>query len=83
MVVASVPASVRELDAVKVFPSAMVKVAEVAGAVMATLFIDVAVATPKVGVTKVGEVSTTNFVPVPVCEAMEVVLPTEVMTPVS
>ena len=82
MVVASVPASVRELDAVKVFPSAMVSVAEVAGAVIATLLMDVAVATPNTGVTKVGLVSTTNLVPVPVCEAMEVALPTLVMTPV-
>jgi len=40
------------------------------------------VATPNTGVTKVGLVSTTNFVPVPVCEAMDVVLPTLVMTPV-
>ncbi len=34
------------------------------------------------GVTRVGEVSTTNFVPVPVWEAMDVALPTEVMGPV-
>jgi hypothetical protein len=33
-------------------------------------------------VAKVGAVSTTNFVPVPVWEAIEVALPTEVMTPV-
>jgi hypothetical protein len=39
-------------------------------------------ATPIFGVTKVGLVSTTNFVPVPVCEAMEVALPIEVITPV-
>src|SRR4051812_16648251 len=37
---------------------------------------------PRTGVTRVGEVSTTNLVPVPVCEAIEVALPTEVMTPV-
>ena len=36
----------------------------------------------KVGVMIVGEVSTTNFVPVPVCEAMEVAFPTLVMGPV-
>ena len=30
----------------------------------------------------VGDVSTTNFVPVPVCEVMEVALPEDVMTPV-
>jgi hypothetical protein len=35
-----------------------------------------------VGVMTVGEVSTTNFVPVPVCEAMLVALPTEVIGPV-
>jgi len=34
------------------------------------------------GVTKTGEVSTTNLVPVPVWEAIEVALPTEVITPV-
>jgi hypothetical protein len=43
---------------------------------------DVPVAAPILGVTKVGEVSTTNFVPVPVCEAIEVAFPTEVITPV-
>ena len=69
-------------DVIKEAPSAMVKVADVAGAVIATLLMEVAVATPNTGVTKVGLVSTTNFVPVPVCEAMEVVLPTLVMTPV-
>jgi hypothetical protein len=46
-------------------PSAMVSVAEVAGAVMATLFTLVAVATPKVGVTNVGLVAKTRL-PVPV-----------------
>jgi hypothetical protein len=45
------------LVAVKVFPLAIVKVAEVAGAVMATLLIDVAAATPSVGVVKDGETS--------------------------
>jgi hypothetical protein len=34
------------------------------------------------GVTSVGDVSTTNFVPVPVCDAIDVALPDEVMTPV-
>ena len=42
----------------------------------------VALATPKMGVTKVGLVSTTNLVPVPVCEAIEVALPTLVIGPV-
>ena len=42
----------------------------------------VAVATPKTGVTKVGAVSITNFVPVPVCEATEVAFPTLVIGPV-
>ena len=79
---ASVPVKVRVLLAVRVFPFAIVKVAEVAGAVNATLFIEVAVATPMIGVIKVGESSTTNFVPVPVCEAIEVALPTLVITPV-
>ena len=37
---------------------------------------------PMFGVTRVGLVSTTNFVPVPVCEAIEVALPTDVITPV-
>jgi len=42
----------------------------------------VPVATPMSGVTKVGEVSTTNFVPVPVCEAMLVAFPDDVIGPV-
>lgn len=41
-----------------------------------------AVGVPKLGVISTGDVSTTNFVPVPVCEAMEVALPTDVITPV-
>ena len=45
-------------------------------------FMLVAVATPKTGVTRVGEVSITNFVPVPVCEATEVAFPTLVIGPV-
>ena len=44
------------LLAVKVFPSAIVRVALVAGAVRATLFIEVAVATPISGVVNDGEV---------------------------
>ena len=37
---------------------------------------------PRTGVTSVGLVSITNLVPVPVCEAMLVAFPTEVITPV-
>ena len=55
-----VPETVALSEAVKVFPSAIVKVALEVGAVIATLFIDVAVATPKVGDTKVGEEANTN-----------------------
>jgi hypothetical protein len=40
------------------------------------------VGVPNNGVTKVGEVLTTNVVPVPVCEAIEVAFPTDVITPV-
>ena len=53
-----------------------------AGAVINTLFIEVADATPKFGVTKVGEVFITNVVPDPVCEAILVVFPTLVIGPV-
>lgn len=66
IVVESVPAKVRELLAVSVLPFAIVRVAEVAGAVMATLFMLVAVATHNTGVISVGVLSTTNLVPVPV-----------------
>lgn len=51
---------------VSVLPSIIVRVEPVAGAVRATLFTEVAVATHIFGVTRVGEVSTTNLVPVPV-----------------
>ena len=43
---------------------------------------EVAEATPKTGVTKVGEVFITKVVPVPVCKAIDVALPTEVIGPV-
>ena len=66
-VVLSVPVKVRVLPRVKVFPSAMVIAAEVAGALIVTLLIDVAVATPMVGVTRVGEVAPTTA-PEPVVE---------------
>jgi hypothetical protein len=65
MVVASVPDSVRLLFAVSVLPLAIVRVAEVAGAVIATLLMDVAEATPNVGVTSVGELANTRA-PLPV-----------------
>jgi hypothetical protein len=61
----SVPVKVSVLLAVKVLPSATVKVALVAGAVMATLLIEVALATPRVGVVRDGEVAKTNA-PLPV-----------------
>jgi hypothetical protein len=80
--VASVPASVKLLLDVSVFPFAIVKVAEVVGAVIVTLLTLVAVATPIVGVTKVGLVSITNLLPVPVCDATEVAFPELVMGPV-
>jgi hypothetical protein len=54
---ASVPAKVKLLLAVRVLPSAIVSVDPVAGAVIATLFTEVAEATPKAGVVKTGDVS--------------------------
>lgn len=56
---------VRVLDIVKVLPLAIVRVALVAGAVIVSLLIDVAVATQRVGVTSVGDVAKTTD-PVPV-----------------
>ena len=64
MVVESVPARVKVLFTVRVLPSAMVKVEPVAGVVRVTLLMVVAEATPKVGVTKVGEVEKTRLVEV-------------------
>lgn len=66
IVVLSVPARVSVLFTVTVLLSAIVRVAAVAGAVRATLFIEVAVATQRTGVISVGVLSTTNLVPVPV-----------------
>ena len=66
----SVPVKVRVLEAVRVLPSAMVRVEAVAGAVIVTLLTVVAVATPSVGVTNVGEVSKTKL-PVPVVPVTE------------
>ena len=51
----SVPANVKELDVVRVFPFEIVNVADVAGAVIVTLFKLVADATPIFGVTNDGE----------------------------
>jgi hypothetical protein len=82
IVLPSVPASVKLLFTVNVLPSAIVKVDEFAGAVIVTLFTLVAVATPIVGVTKVGLVSITNLLPVPVCDATDVALPILVIGPV-
>lgn len=69
MVFPSVPAKTTELVAVRVLPSAIVKVEPVLGAVMVTLLIVVAEAIPKVGENKVGEVLKTNE-PVPVLLVM-------------
>ncbi len=65
--VAAVVVSVKLLapEVAKVDPSAKVKVADVAGAVKATLLILVAVATPSTGVTSVGVLANT-LAPVPV-----------------
>ena len=54
------PVNVRVLLAVSVFPSAIVKVEPVAGAVIATLLILVADATPRVGVVRDGLVANTR-----------------------
>ena len=51
------PVSVSVLEAVSVLPSAIVKVAAVAGGVKVILLTVVADATPKVGVVSTGEVS--------------------------
>ena len=54
------PLRVSVLLAVSVLPSAIVKVDPVAGAVIATLLMLVALATPSVGVVKLGDVANTN-----------------------
>lgn len=56
-VVLSVPAKVRLLETARVLPSVSVSVAPVAGAVSVILFTVVAVATPRVGVVRIGAVS--------------------------
>jgi hypothetical protein len=60
IVVLSVPVSVKLALAVKVFQLAIVSVEPVAGAVIDILFIDVALATPKIGVISVGLVDLTR-----------------------
>lgn len=69
MVLPSVPVKATLLLAVKVLPLAIVRVAEVAGAVIATLLTDVAVAAPSVGVVRLGLVANTKA-PVPVSSEM-------------
>lgn len=64
----SVPVKVRVLDIERVFALVMVIVPVLA--VMVSPLIEVAVATPNVGVTRVGEVEKTAL-PVPVVEAQE------------
>ena len=70
-VLASVPAKVRLALAVRVFPSAIVRVDPLAGAVRATLFMVVAVATPRVGVVSAGLMART-LDPVPVTALLPV-----------
>jgi hypothetical protein len=76
----SVPVNVRVLLAVSVLPSAIVRVAEVAGAVKATLLILVAVATPRTGVTRVGVFANTRE-PEPVSSVTNVAKLAEVGVP--
>ena len=68
--VESVPASVKELLAVRVFPSATVRVDPVAGAVKVTLLTVVAVAAPILGVVRDGDEANTAT-PVPVSSESE------------
>src|ERR1041385_9320166 len=65
--VESVPPRVNVFVARSVLPLSIVSVADVAGVVIATLFIEVALATPIFGVTRVGEVDPTTA-PDPVVE---------------
>ena len=69
--------TVKVLEAV---PPEIVK--PVAAAVGVNPLIDVAVATPKMGVTSVGDVFITKVEPVPVCDATAVAFPDEVIGPV-
>ena len=81
IVMPSVELTVIVLLTVNVFPSAMVSVAPVAGAVRANLLIVVAVATPRDGVVSDGDVDNT-MLPVPVT-ALESVTPPYVSAPES
>ena len=76
----SVPVNVNVLLAVRVLPSAIVNVDPVAGAVIVTLFIDVADATPKVGVVSEGELLNTRR-PVPVSSEITPANSAEVVAP--
>jgi hypothetical protein len=76
MIVLSVPANVNEWFAANVLPLAIVIVALVAGAVIATLLILVAVAAPKVGVMSAGEVKDGAL------DNTTLPLPVDVVTPV-
>ena len=76
----SVPVNVRVLLAVNTLLLAMVKVPVLDVRVSPLML--VAVATPRTGVTSVGDVFITKVVPVPVCEATLVALPTDVIGPV-
>ena len=78
-----VPLTEAVADAVSVAHSTMVSVAPVAGAVTVILLRLVAVAAPIVGVTSVGHVDIAKVVPVPVCEAMLVAFPDDVIGPVN
>ena len=81
---ASVPLKVNVLLTVRVFvsPITIDALLVVPIVLIATLLIDVAVATPNIGVTNVGLVSTTILLPVPVWLAITVALPVDVITPV-
>ena len=76
MVVPSVPVRVNVALAAKVLPSAIVSVAELAGAVIVSLLMVVAVAAPRVGVTNVGDVARTAL-PVPVEDTHSGAVPPE------
>jgi len=70
-VLAASPVNVIDSLTVSVLPFAIVNVDDVAGAVIVTLFIEVAVAAPKVGVTNVGDVANTKD-PEPVSSDIDV-----------
>jgi hypothetical protein len=72
------PVNVIVFETVSVLPSAIVSVDPVAGAVMATLLMLVAVAAPSAGVTSVGPVARTTS-PVPVELTDSIAVPPELM----